>query len=141
MFFRFQDSLMQSYININGFENMGVSGVSIVSQLSTFTAVLIVLRVLSSDRRIIGFADLKSVRSDKIRRITRREGRIQDPSKCRIPISDPDPEKIFSDPGSSDPDPNINVTDPDPWIRTLFFVKVGSRITDGSYDPMILFGS
>ena len=76
MFFRFQDSLMQSYININGFENMGVSGVSIVSQLSTSTAVLIVLRVLSSDRRIIGFADLKSERSDKIRRITRSDGRI-----------------------------------------------------------------
>ena len=64
MFFRFQDSLMQSNFNINGFENMGVSGVSIVSQLSTFTAVLIVLRVLSSDRRIIGFADLTSERSD-----------------------------------------------------------------------------
>ena len=69
-------------------------------------------------------------------------GRIQDPLKCRIRISDPDPENIFSDLGSSDPDPNINVTDPDQRIRIIFFlVKVGSRITDGSYDPMILFGS
>jgi len=50
---------------------------------------------------------------------------------------DPDPEKIFLDIRSSDPDPIINLSDSDARVRILFFLKFGSRITDASQGPII----
>ena len=48
----------------------------VIQFLMMFRFSLVYVSVFTSDRRIIGFADLKSVRSDKIRRITRSDGRI-----------------------------------------------------------------